>query len=141
MSGGVERVAREHVEGHHGQGFLVRGAEHDRGCDAGIVGLFPAADAEAPAVAGLEARKPELRPRRGEVVALLGRERQEVPRHLGTDHVQAEIVGTGRTAPRAVEPRDRIGAAFGQGLAEHIQRVAVRVVFGHAKSPYIRRRR
>jgi hypothetical protein len=48
---------------------LVGCCQYDRRCNHGFQGLFPAKGAEAPAVTGFKAWKPELGARRTEVVA------------------------------------------------------------------------
>ena len=99
----VERVLLQRVERNHRQRFLVRGREHDRRRDAGLVGLTPGCRADTPAIAGFQARKVVLRCRRDEIVALLARELEKRARDLRADDVESEILGAGVATAVAVE--------------------------------------
>ena len=57
----VDRVLLERGERDDLQGALVRGREQPRGGQAVVVGTEPVRRRDAPAAAGYEARKPELR--------------------------------------------------------------------------------
>src|SRR4029434_7002449 len=70
----VERMLLERGERNDGQRFLVRGSKHDRRGDAVFVRLSPRTRADAPAIAGLQARKAVLGRGRNEIVALSARE-------------------------------------------------------------------
>ena len=65
----IDRGAFEIGQGAETQRPLVRGAQHHAGRLTGREGLLPARRAQAPAVAGLEARKAEVRQRRRKIVA------------------------------------------------------------------------
>ena len=54
----VQRVLAQRRQRNDGQRFLVRRREHDRRRPPGRVGFAPATGAQAPAVAGLQSRKP-----------------------------------------------------------------------------------
>ena len=99
---------------------LMRGGEDDAGRASGLERLTPARGAETPAVAGLKAGKAELRPRRGKVVAPRFREGEELRRHLDAHRVQAQILGAGMAAARAIEPGDRALGADRERLAEDV---------------------
>ena len=45
---------------------------------------------------------------------------QELRGDHGTDRVQADVLGRGRAATVAEEPRERVGAARLEGFAEHV---------------------
>src|SRR5581483_3524154 len=103
----IERVLLERRKRHDGQRFLVRGGEHHRRRDAGLVGLAPRAGAYAPAIAWLEAGKVVHGNGRDEIVALPPRELQEIRRHLRADDVQPEVLRTGVATAVTIEPRQR----------------------------------
>src|ERR1700689_4880493 len=69
LASDLHRVVLQHPERRDRQGLLVGRFQHHLRREAGVEGFLPARGAEAPAVAGLEAREAVLRHRGGEVVA------------------------------------------------------------------------
>jgi hypothetical protein len=80
---------------------LVGCCQYDRRCNHGFQGLFPAKGAEAPAVTGFKAWKPELGARRTEVVAPRFGIIQKLPGESGAYDMRAFITGAGLTFSRA----------------------------------------
>src|ERR1043165_9477906 len=96
-------VLLEVFERHDVEGDGVRGLEHDLGRSAGIERLLPAAGAQAPAIARLEAGKAVLRHGSREVVALGLGEGEELGGHDHTDRMQADILAAGVAATVTIE--------------------------------------
>src|ERR1700677_1763745 len=99
----ADGVVLEVVEIDEFQRGDVGGGEDDGGRHAGVERVFPAADAEAPAVAGDEAGEIPLRDGGAEVVPLLAGELQELGSHADADGVQAGVAGAGLAETVAVE--------------------------------------
>ena len=89
---------------------------------AGVERLLPARRAQAPAIAGLQPGKAGGRKRGRQIVAGRFRERQELGIDPGADRMHAEILGAGLAAAGAIKPGQRLGAAFGERLAEDVAR-------------------
>src|SRR5205807_6670210 len=80
----------------------------------------------APAIAGLEAREADLRHRRREIVAGIFREGEKIGIDVGADRVHAKIIRPGVAAAGAIETGERVRAALGERLAQHIARPGAR---------------
>ena len=78
----------------------MRRAKHDRCGTAGMVGLEPARGAHAPTVSRLQASKAPLGPWSGKVVTRGLAEGEGAFGHHGADGVAADVVRSGRAAPR-----------------------------------------
>jgi hypothetical protein len=87
---------------------------------AGIERLLPAGDAQAPAIAGLQAGKFVLRDGRGEVVALRAAEEQEFGGHFHADGVETDIARAGAAIAIAIKTGDRLEAAGTQAFTEDV---------------------
>src|SRR5689334_10472529 len=96
------------------------GAQHHARRLAGCERLLPARRAQAPAVAGFEPRKAELRHRRGQIVAAGFGEFQEGSGHDDTHRVAAEILAPGIAAAVAIKSGHRAERAELERFAEHI---------------------
>src|SRR5262245_54976972 len=107
----LDSVLLQLLEGDDLQGHRVRGLEHDLRRAAGVERLLPALGAQAPAIARLQALEAELGHGRAEVVAARLGEGEELPRHHGTDRVQAGILAAGVAAAVAVEAGQGFGRA------------------------------
>ena len=85
--------------------------------------FFPAQGAQAPAVIGLEARKPMLGPGRDEVVTLPQGVSEESLRYPGANHVGARVflIGVAATVPKIAG--QRIVRARHQSGAQYVQRL------------------
>src|SRR5690606_9631653 len=82
--------------------------------------LAPALGAQAPAVAGFEAGKVELRARSRQIVAHGARELEELGGHLHADDVQPAILRSGAAATVPEEAGLGIVGTVGQRRAQHI---------------------
>src|SRR5690606_11917184 len=82
---------------------FVRGGEDDARRGAGLERLLPARRAEAPAVAGPEAREAVFRHRRGEIVSGARAEGEELGRHQRADRMRSHIFAVGVAAAVAEE--------------------------------------
>ena len=107
----------------HVEGASVRRVQPHLRRASGAARLLPAADTEAPRVAGLQAGEAVLGRGGGEVVPARGGELEELPRHYGADRVRAAITGVGAAAAIAEVPGDRVGAADGQGGPQNVLRL------------------
>src|SRR6516225_3732453 len=116
----IDRVAFEQLERDHLEGRLVRRRQPDLWRLAGLERLLPALGAQTPAIARLEAGKTECRNRCRQVVAGGFRERQKRRVDPGAHGMHPEILGSGVAAAVAVKSGHRLGAAFGERLAEDI---------------------
>ena len=96
--------------------------QHDLRRDVGVEGLLPAAGAQAPAVARLQAGEAILRHWRTEIVAGGLREGEELGRHHDADRVEADILAAGVAATVAVEAGHGLMRARLQGPAQHVDR-------------------
>lgn len=109
-------------EVHEFEGGGVGGLEdHGRGA-TGFESLDPAGDAEAPAVAGLEAGEIVFRGGGGQVVPVVTGELEERAGDHGADHVETVIAGAGMAIAIAVEAGEGFGAAGLEWRAEHVGR-------------------
>ncbi len=104
-------VGAEVFDGYEFEGAEVGGFEDDGWGVAGVEGLGPAADAEAPGVAGFQAGEVEFGAWGGEVVALGACEIEEVGGHDGADGVESVIFRAGAAEAIAIEAGGRVGAA------------------------------
>lgn len=104
-------VGAEVFDGDEFEGAEVGGFEDDGWGVAGVEGLGPAADAEAPGVAGFQAGEVVFGARGGEVVAFEACEIEEVGGHDGADGVEAVIFGAGAAEAIAIEAGGWVGAA------------------------------
>ena len=84
------------------------GGERDRGRDAGGEGFLPAGGADAPAIAGLQARKIVVGHRSGKIVAGFEAKRQELGGDFDADGVATAILGAGVALAVAEEAGERI---------------------------------
>src|SRR5882672_3740821 len=116
----IERAPLEGVDGHVLEDVLVGRLEHDLWRPARLVGLDPAEHVQAPAVAGLQSLEAHLRPRRGEVVAALAAELQELPGHLDAHQVRHALRAVGGAAAIAEETGERSVAAGEERAAEDV---------------------
>ena len=89
----------------------MRCFQDDRRSDPGIQSLLPPADAEAPAVSGDEARKPELRMGCDQIVSSRARKLQKLRSHDRANFVQSDIARTGAAKAISIKPRGRLQAA------------------------------
>ena len=103
-----------------GKRTLVGGPQHHARRLAGLECLLPARRAQAPTIAGLQARKAELGDRSREIVAAGFREREKPCGHDHTDRVAADIFAARVAAPVAEEAGHGLQRADLQPLAEHI---------------------
>jgi hypothetical protein len=94
--------------------------EINRAGDAVVERLFPAAHADAPFVARLEAGKFPFRMRCNQVVSLQYRKIEELAGHLCTNRVQPNVAGARATVTVTVESGEWIAAATLQFSAEDI---------------------
>lgn len=101
----------------------MRGLEDDGRRITRLKGLFPALDAQAPLVAGLETGKIPLRNGSDEVIPPGLGKFQKVLGHAGADKVQADVIGAGSAAAVAIESCQRVKSARLQIATENI--------FGH----------
>ena len=90
--------------------------------------FLPAGHANAPFVAGLQAGKFPLGPRRHEIVTLQHGEIEKLTCHFRANGVQPDIAGTGLAETVTIKSRQRVTAAALQFCSEHIGRHA-----GHNK--------
>jgi hypothetical protein len=111
-------------EGNHFQSTLVGGQEHDTGRNPGMQGFFPARGTKTPLISRLQSGKIEFRAWRDEIVPALPGEFKEFARDPGTDHMTADIIGTGRTVSVPIVAGDgpALDGTRGKGTAEHIER-------------------
>ena len=108
-------------EADHPQSCSVRGLQNDPRRGAGFQSFLPPRCTQAPLVARFKPRKPELRPRRAEIVAARPREVQKLPGHPGAHRVQPDIFGTGVAAAVTEESRKRLLRALGERLAQYVE--------------------
>lgn len=99
---------------------LMGGPQRHTRCLARIKCLLPARSAQAPAITGLQTRKPEFGDRSREIVAAGFRERKKSQGHDCTDRVTAAIFATRVAAPVAEETSHWLQRADLEPLAEHI---------------------
>ena len=117
---GLHRMGLQVAQQRHVQRAFVCGFQHDLWREAGAAGLFPAAGAQAPAVAGVQAGKAKLGPRGGQIVADAAAEGQKLVRQHGADRVQAVILRVGVAAAIALPTRERIGRAQRQRPTKNV---------------------
>src|SRR5262245_39260519 len=98
----------------------MRRPEHHARRHPGGKRLLPTRGAQAPAIAGLQAREADLRDRRAQIVALTLAEGQELRRHFGAHHMGADILGAGLAAAAAVEAAERPDGARLQPFAKDV---------------------
>jgi hypothetical protein len=110
-------VFDEDLKRNDAEGSFVRSFKHDRAASSGLLNLEPASGAEAPAVAGFEAGKAELRHRGREIVAELTGDAEEFLSNNAADGVDPEVVRSRLTAAGAVETSHRLAPADLKGLA------------------------
>ena len=89
----------------------MRGFQTNRGDDAGLVGLLPTLDANAPAVAGFEAGEAVLGTRGDQVVSNLNLVLQKLFGDDRANGVFTQILRAGVALAVAVKAGERIGAA------------------------------
>src|SRR5438270_3347537 len=94
----IDGVFLQEIERHDLQRRLMRSHQLHFGRLAGLEGLLPARRAQAPAIAGLEAREADLRHRGREIVAGRLRENEELGIDMRAHRVHAKIVGAGVAA-------------------------------------------
>jgi hypothetical protein len=87
------------------KGPLVGGGQDDVGGRSVLVSAQPVDGGDAPPGARHEPGKPELRPRRAEVVADATLLLEELRGHHRADRVTSAVFGTGAAAPVAVGSR------------------------------------
>ena len=116
----VDGVLLESGERHDVERPLMGGRQHDVGRGAVEVGPKPVHGGDAPAVAGREPGKLELRHGSGEVVADATLVLEELGGHHRADRVAAPVLGPRLAAPVPVEPRHGVGAARLEVPANHI---------------------
>ena len=92
--------------------------------DSSFVGLFPSRRAQAPTVAGYEARKPVLGVWRAEVVSAVFGERQKRFGHLCTHDVNTAVLGPGVARAVPGPPRHRVGGTARERSATHVESVS-----------------
>jgi len=85
--------------------------EHERHPDAGSEGLNVAAGADAPLIAGLQTRKPELGRRGAEIVSDLLLKLEELRSHPYAGRVLARVFGIGLATAIPEKPGQRIAGA------------------------------
>lgn len=95
------------------------GQQDGRG-NAGVVGFFPAEGAQAPFVAGFQAREVVAGLGRGQVVAAAARKFEEGFGHDGANHVAALILLIGAAETVAVKAGHGLGAATAEGAAQDV---------------------
>ena len=117
---GNDRVLEKCLKRDDFEGRLVGRFEHDRAGGPRLDDLQPAAGADAPVVAGLEARESELRHGRGEIVAELRGDGEELGSDDAADGVYAAVVGAGVAAAVTIEAGKRIEAARLERLTEDV---------------------
>src|SRR5512134_2894838 len=93
------RIATQDIEFDMLKKGLVCGCKRDGWRDTDGECLHPSGRANAPSIAGLEAREAELRSWRRQVVAVGLREDEERLRDLGADCVRADVLGSCRAVP------------------------------------------
>jgi len=108
------------IERHNLERALVRRAQVDARRHTGLVSFLPARGAQAPAVAGLQARETELGSRRREIVAAEARELEKFLRDLDADRVRAQIVVARVAAAVAEESRHRVLATRFERFPEYV---------------------
>ena len=123
-SGQVHRKAFEIGKRAVAQSAFVRSAQNHAGRLARLEGFLPSGCAKTPAVAGLEARKTEIRHRCRKIVAARFREREKSGGHDGAHRVAADVLRTGIAAAVSKEPRHRSYGADFEPLTEHVARRA-----------------
>lgn len=96
------------------------GFQPDGGDDTGIIRLFPAFDADAPAVTGFEAGETPLRAGRDEVIADHLLVAQELFGHQDADGVFAGVFGAGIALAIAIKASQRICAAGLQDATKNV---------------------
>src|SRR5689334_15573056 len=101
--GQIDRVFLEVVQRAVVERAFMRRPQHDLRRHAGVQRLLPAGRAEAPAVAGLQARKAVLREGRREIVAGALGVGEELGGDDAADGVAADILGRGVAAAVAEE--------------------------------------
>src|SRR5882672_11381853 len=116
----IERAAPEGLDGHVLEDVLVGRLEHHLRRPARLEGLDPAQHVQAPAVAGLQSLEAHLRPRRGEVIAALAAELQELPGHLDAHEVRHTLRAVGGAAAVAEKPGERRVTAGEERAAEDV---------------------
>lgn len=99
----------------------MRRQQPDARCDTCVVSLKEPLSTKAPLIAILEAREPELRVRRAQIIANGFRVREEGVGNNRADRVTAVIRRAGITAPVAKESGHRIGRAWCKSITEHVQ--------------------
>ena len=113
-------VFNQDFERNNRQRGLVGRLQHDRATCPGLLDLKPPRGADAPAIAGFEARKAKLRHGRAEVVAEEFGDAKELLVDDAADGVDAEVVRTGLAAAGAIETCHGLAAADLERLAENI---------------------
>jgi len=108
------------LQRHDLQRALMRRGEHDRRRHPVGVGLQPARRDDTPAVAGNQAREVVERQGGLQVVADAALVLEELGGHDRADCVTTEVLRTGAATAVAVEPGDRIRAAWLEVAAEDI---------------------
>jgi hypothetical protein len=104
------------------EGVLVRGFENNRTTRTGLLNLQPPRSADAPPVAGFEAREAVLGHRSDEIVPKSPRGFEEGLVDDATDSVNATVVGAGVAATVAIEAGHWLAAADFERLSEDISR-------------------
>ncbi len=89
----------------------MRRLKIDRWRDVVFERVFPARDADAPAIAGFEPGEPPFRMRCHQIVAIEHGEIQKLAGRLHADRVLPDIFSTGATITIAIKPSHRIAAA------------------------------
>jgi hypothetical protein len=117
---GDDGVLNQELERYDLEGVFVGGFEDDGAGGSYLLDLQPAGSTDAPAVAGFEAGKAELRHGSAEVVAqgLGGGEKGGVDN--AADGVDAVVVGAGLAAAGAVEAGHGFATADVERLAEDV---------------------
>ena len=113
-------VFNQDFEWNNRQSCLVGRLKHDRATCPGLLDLKPSRSADAPAIAGFEARKAKLWHGRAEVVAEELGDAEELFVDDAADGVDAEVVRTGLAAAGAVEACHGLAAADLERLAKNI---------------------
>ena len=117
---GDDGVLDQKFEGNDFEGVLVSGFENDRAGCPGLLDFQPTGSTDAPAVAGFEPGETELGHGRAEVVAEFPGGFKEGRVDDAADSVDAEVIGAGLAAARAVEAGHGFAAAGVERLAENI---------------------
>jgi len=86
-----------------------------------IKSSFPARDANAPFVAGLEPRKPPFQMRRDQIVPVEHGKIEKLARNPHADRVQAEVFRAGAAKPVAKKSGHRIATTTFQFRSEDIR--------------------